>query len=239
MSKRDHQSIFLCSINDLMTSLAVVFILLLAVYANHAKAETVKFQKLIKELQTTAKGTFTIKEALKNKLKSQNIPFDNDDKDALALVYTAPDDKLQFDVDQAILHPSGKTYLNLFIPKIMNVLSEPSIATNIESILIEGHTDSDGEDEHNLKLSQERAFAVLTYSLNSCDLPHSQRDLFLNLTSINGRGERCLLPTGSREGNESKDESRRVLFKIRVKSVEQKTKDAQALTSAPAQLQTK
>ena len=48
-----------------------------------------------------------------------------------------------------------------------------------------------------------------------------QRDCLLNLASINGRGERDLIPIGARPGKENKSQSRRVEFKIRVKSYEQ------------------
>ncbi|MBY0549285.1 MAG: OmpA family protein [Candidatus Obscuribacterales bacterium] len=234
MSKRDHQSIFLSSINDLMTSLAVVFILLLVVYASNARAESMKLQQVIDELKGRAEGSFSVKEDLRQHLAKQNLQFANDDADALALVYSAPDDKLQFDTNKSDLHGEGARFLDGFVPKVMRVISAPAFASNVESILIEGHTDSDGDDERNLKLSQDRAFAVLRYSLNQCCLDQGQLDFLLNYTSINGRGERCLLPIGSQPGSENKARSRRVLFKIRVKSLEQKIHAAQETVGPPS-----
>ena len=63
--------------------------------------------------------------------------------------------------------------------------------------------------------------SVLKYGLNNTKLTNSQRECLLDLSSINGRGERDLIPIGSKPGRENKSLSRRVEFKIRVKSYEQ------------------
>lgn len=231
MSRRDHQAVFLTSLNDLMTSLAVVFILLLVVYASNAQANTTKLQKLIDQLKSSTKGTFTTKELIKNKLNQQGLAFSNDEVDPLALIYSAPEDKLLFDSGEAKLQHSGEDFLSRFIPQVMSVISADDVAPNVESILIEGHTDSKGDEDKNLELSQKRALAVLLYALNRCNITTVQRDVLLNDTSINGRGQRCLLPLGSKPGQEDMAASRRVVFKIRVKSLEQKIQRAKEATS--------
>jgi outer membrane protein OmpA-like peptidoglycan-associated protein len=65
------------------------------------------------------------------------------------------DSGLLFDVDKAVLKPASKTNLtNLAV--ILNKYPD----TNI---LLEGHTDSDGSEEHNLELSEMRSNSVANY----------------------------------------------------------------------------
>ncbi len=60
-----------------------------------------------------------------------------------------------FDVNKAALKPDAQTNLQE-LATVLNKYSD----TNI---LIEGHTDSDGTDEHNLDLSKQRAQSVANY----------------------------------------------------------------------------
>jgi outer membrane protein OmpA-like peptidoglycan-associated protein len=65
------------------------------------------------------------------------------------------DSGILFDVDKAALRPAAKTNLD----KLATILNKyPD--TNI---LIEGHTDATGSDEHNLELSRDRASSVANY----------------------------------------------------------------------------
>ncbi len=87
--------------------------------------------------------------------------------------------------------------------------------------MVEGHTDSTGTDEHNLQLSQERSLAVVQHTLDI--LGHDEPEdtaCFLDFVSANGRGSKE--PIRDVNGNEDKDRSRRVVFKIRVRSLEQR-----------------
>jgi outer membrane protein OmpA-like peptidoglycan-associated protein len=64
-------------------------------------------------------------------------------------------EKIQFEVNKSRILPVSYGILN----QVAQVMRDyPSIA-----IRIEGHTDSDGSDSYNLKLSQQRAAAVLDY----------------------------------------------------------------------------
>lgn len=65
------------------------------------------------------------------------------------------DSGLLFDVDKAVLKPASKTNLTE-LAVILNKYPDTEI-------LLEGHTDSDGTDEHNLQLSEMRANSVANY----------------------------------------------------------------------------
>lgn len=217
MSKGQGENFTLSAMTDLMTSLAVIFILLLVIYLNHS-------------YQETQKGSENRKLDLLKKLANVGIKAENDHKDPLALIIRVHDDTLQFDPDGAIIKSKGHVFLSSFIPKLTEIICSPETYNDVESILIQGFTDSDYTDEHNLELSQNRALIVLKYSLNNTKLNFRKRSCLLNLSSTNGRGEMDLLPFGSKPGKENKKQSRRVEFKIRVKSFEQKKKINNDLT---------
>jgi chemotaxis protein MotB len=208
MDNQDNNSSFSSALTDLMTSLAVIFILLLVVYLNHSYQEIYK-------------GSAHRREKVLETLKDSSIDAKNDENDPLSIVFAVEDNNLQFDLDKAAIKPDGQKYLNEFMPTLINTVCSQKNRHEIQAIQIIGYTDSQGDEEHNLKLSQDRALSVLKYGLNNTKLTSSQRECLLDLSSINGRGERDLIPMGSKPGKENKSLSRRVEFKIRVKSYEQ------------------
>ena len=90
----------------------------------------------------------------------------------------------------------------------------------ISAIVIEGHTDSSGTDAINLPFSQARSMAVVRESLNVLSKVAPERACFLTFLSASGRGSSEAILTAL--GNEDRDRSRRVEFKIRVRSLEQR-----------------
>ena len=235
---RTNESPFLGSVTDLMTSLAVIFIMLLVLYIAHYQHRLAALKQVLKtvvnitpreieilrrlpELEFGILRGQTIKKELKEALSKLRYKPEDDPRDVLAIVYHAQSENLQFDVDRSDLKDKGKQFLREFIPSLVEVLERPKFYGHVAAVVVEGHTDSDGDDEHNLQLSQQRSFAVLQFGLNDCSLKPREREHFLQLTSITGRGERGLLPPGAKAGSEQKDRSRRVEFIIRIKSFEQ------------------
>jgi outer membrane protein OmpA-like peptidoglycan-associated protein len=211
------------AMTDLMTSLAVIFILLLVIYLNHTYAETQKgsqtrMEKLKTELDTA--------------LKAQQITCDyNANKDPLSCTIRVHDDKLQFAFNIAALAPNGQTFLNWLTPRLTNVICNRSNRQDVESVFIQGFTDSVGDDNSNLKLSQERSFQVLSHALNKAGLSGKDKNCLLDVASTNGRGERELIKAHS--GKEDSNASRRVEFKIRVKSFELRQKAEKHISDTP------
>ena len=60
-----------------------------------------------------------------------------------------------FDVDKATLRPESESELAKLVETLKN--------NHTMKIQITGHTDSDGNEDHNLKLSEARALAVVDY----------------------------------------------------------------------------
>ncbi|MBX9573911.1 MAG: OmpA family protein [Candidatus Obscuribacterales bacterium] len=211
---------FLNSITDLMTSLFVVFVLLLIAFINRSYAET-------------REKSLTVRESLIKELNASGILATVDPKDPLMLLIIVREKDLQFDYNKSNLKPKGQEYLMKFIPSLSAVLTRPQFDREVQSIVIEGHTDSNGNDEHNLRLSQDRSFEVLRFALNGCHVSELQRNLFLDKVSVNGRGERDLLSNKNLDDEAWKAQCRRVEFKIRLRGFEQRSANKNSIEPKP------
>ena len=202
------------SFTDLMTSLAVIFILLLCTFMNNAFEESQSTRSMIVgKLQQQLKD-YVVKGVL----------VESDPNDPLALLILVPEDLLAFAVDRFEIPPKGKDFLVGFVPKLTDTIYNEEFRNDISSVVVEGHTDSQGTDTHNLKLSQNRSMEVVSESITIMenqvvDRHHEKIDYFLRVLSASGRGKQDLIMV---KGKEDPDKSRRVVFKIRVRSFEEK-----------------
>lgn len=208
------------SFTDLMTSLAVIFILLLCAQLNNIK-EDIK-----KEGEKTR--TSILDELQKEFKEYQGVEVKSDKNDPLALLIIVNEGLLAFELDKSLIPAGGKIFLREFIPKLSKIARLDKYKNEISSIVVEGHTDSVGTDQHNLELSQKRAMAVVSESLNALEEKSKseqggidERGQFLQLLSASGRGSAELVK--GETGEENRPLSRRVVFKIRMRSIEQKT----------------
>ncbi|MBL8207017.1 MAG: OmpA family protein [Blastocatellia bacterium] len=214
MAMESGNSALSSSMTDLMTSLAVIFILLLVATLNNAQqeGETTRnaiLQKLLERLQAEV-----------DEYKERGFEVKNDPKDPLGLIVVVPDGLLNFQVNRSEIPAGGIEFLQKIIPKMATTLCSEEFRHEMESIVIEGHTDSTGSDERNLPLSQERSLRVVQESLRILNDGSQDRSCFLELLSATGRGsvDRIL----DQEGKEDLNRSRRVIFKIRVRSLERR-----------------
>jgi outer membrane protein OmpA-like peptidoglycan-associated protein len=97
-----------------------------------------------------------------------------------------------FDVDKATLHPGAKANLD----KLAGILNKYEDT----DVLIEGHTDATGSEEHNLELSRQRAQSVANH-LASNDVPPTR-------FTIMGYGESQ--PVATNDTAEGRQANRRV-----------------------------
>lgn len=105
--------------------------------------------------------------------------------------------EILFDTNKATIKSSSATVLE----ELGNVLKEnPKI-----SISITGHTDSDGKDNDNQKLSEQRAISVKNYLASNFAIEKSRM-------TTNGKGE--TEPIAENSSEEGKKQNRRVEFKI-------------------------
>lgn len=215
-------------ITDLMTSLAVIFILLLTLFIRAQFASRQVSQDIRQD----------VIDAIIAKLKSSQdeslsqVRVAKDPNDPLGIEVVIRDPLLRFEPDKSNLGEDAKNFLNQFVPLLTMVICQDQ-RENIQTIVIEGHTDrtypaGKDPDEYNIPLSQNRARSVVEYALFVLKGTDEEgRDCFLNITSVNGRGLRE--PPLELIGKPDRDLTtldrqtmRRVVFKIRIKSTEQR-----------------
>jgi outer membrane protein OmpA-like peptidoglycan-associated protein len=91
------------------------------------------------------------------------------------------------------------------------------LRAQVAGVVIEGHTDDQGPDALNLRLSQERSFRVLVRGLEAIRAASpADYDCFAHLASASGRGEHELIYAADRQPD--RPASRRVVFKIFLRS---------------------
>ena len=205
---QDHLS---SSLTDLMTSLMVIFILLLLVF-----------------VQRTAGQDPAVAEELRQMLRNELTPKSFKDvaitRDRNVILVVVPNRLMNFKTGESTLKPEGEQFLRQYIPDFAEVVCRPKFRASVESIVVEGHTDkqpypglSPAESENrNLKLSQDRSMEVVKNALADLSANESDRACFLDKLSASGRGERD-------SEHLSDEESRRVILKIRVKVVDEKS----------------
>lgn len=130
------------------------------------------------------------------------------------------DASILFDYNKATLKPSGQEFLSEFLPRYADILLDPKYRDNISEIMIEGHTDPDGNYLFNLDLSQKRSLAVAEYCLGdkSNILSNDQLEEMRKLISATGRSYSN--PIYDEYGKVDMEASRRVEFLFRLKDEE-------------------
>jgi flagellar motor protein MotB len=206
----DHLS---SSLTDLMTSLMVIFVLLLVTKLNN---------------QAGAIGGRV--EDIIERLKLQGLVGQEGEeiqRNGNQIVIVVPEQLMSFkqakaELGGATLSEEGKGYLERHIPKWAEILCGPEIREQIDTVIVEGHSDirgfSDGNEqtnkERNLVLSQQRSMSVVSESLNILTDNESRKGCFLEILSATGRGD-----AHPRDMNDPySPKNRRVEFKIRVRS---------------------
>lgn len=116
-----------------------------------------------------------------------------------------------FDKDSFVLKDEAKASLRKILNEYFNAIFEdPKILSNIENIIIEGHTDSDGSYIYNLDLSQKRAYEVMNFIYTFYKNPKLQKLLMASGRSFSD-------PILS-NGVEDKEKSRRIEIKFSIKN---------------------
>jgi chemotaxis protein MotB len=121
-----------------------------------------------------------------------------------------------FDEGKSELKPNAKAFLkNAVYDYFQTITENKEINKYIDTIVIEGHTNSKGTFLYNLDLSQKRAYSVMDFLLS---LDFKNKDELRNLVVASGRS--YLDPIFDKNGKEDSEASRRIEIKLNIKNEE-------------------
>lgn len=206
------ENAFALSTGDLMASLLFIFILLLMGALLQVQEKAEQDEEIVKRYdQIKTQLYIDLQQEFKDDLAVWRATIDS----TLCIRFQEP--SMLFDEGQSLLKPKFKNILDDFFPRYIAVLSRDEYRDNIEEIRIEGHTNSNGGYYSNMELSQDRTRAVLQYcfSLMSDEL----EEWLKGLVTANGLSSSRLIL--KKNGEEDKDLSRRVEFRVRTNAEKQ------------------
>lgn len=224
------------SYSDIMSSLLLTFVLILSgtlietrLTYEAKEAELAEQAKIIEQQQGQIDTILGVRNELIDALKSEFSGSDfeiNIDPQTGAIVF---DSSLLFEKNQYVLREEGTTFLNSFLPKYFAILLSDNFSPYVAEIIVEGHTDTDGEYMYNLQLSQNRALAVANYCLDEKTglLNANELNQLRGLLTANGRS--WSTPIYHENGSVNMDASRRVEIKFRLKDEEMMAQLAEIL----------
>ncbi len=174
-------------------------------------------EKLMGEQQAKLDNIIGIRseliEALRNEFEHSSLSIAVDEKTGAISM----DSNILFEYNKSMLKTGGKDFLAEFMPRYLKILLSPKYSKYISEIVIEGHTDTDGDYLSNLQLSQQRAYSVAEYCTrkNSDFLTEREKGELEKVLSTVGKS--YSEPILKSDGSVDADASSRVeiLFRLR------------------------
>ena len=202
------ENAFSLSTGDLMAGLLFIFILLLMGALLQVQEKAEQDEEIVKRYDHIKTQLYIdLQEEFKKDLTVWRATIDS----TLCIRFQEP--SMLFDEGMDILKPNFQAILDDFFPRYIAVLSRPQYKDNIEEIRIEGHTNSNGGYYSNMKLTR----AVLQYCFSL--MKEEDVNWLRGLVTANGLSSSHLILTKS--GEEDKDLSRRVEFRVRTNAEKQ------------------
>lgn len=213
------------SISDVMAGLMVIFLFIAISYMVNANQKTERITELKVKVANLLDAYRNLQRALSEELQRE---FESDlvnwtgylDMETLSIRFKKP-----FAQGDATVPNSFKNVLHDFLPRYIAILTKDEYKEDIAEIRIEGHTSSEWHHEapldeayfNNMELSQNRSRNVLQYVLGIRDSKIIQdKDWIKKYLTANGLSSSKPIP--GPDGNENKEESRRVEFRVVTKS---------------------
>ena len=222
------------SVSDLMAGLMLIFLFIAIVYIRVQVAEKERAIEKTRELAQVQSQVqeivVTWQRSSERILDALHAEFEDDlprwnaeivPKD-ITIRFKAPE--VLFDRGTAALKPEFEVILDDFFPRYLDVLSRHLDV--IEEVRIEGHSSSEWMDGmepldaffENMRLSQDRTRTVLRHSLQLEAVEPNRAWATAKVTANGLSSSRLVL---SDTGEEDREASRRVEFKVRTKTEQQ------------------
>jgi chemotaxis protein MotB len=206
LAQESQEQEYWLSYSDVMAGLLMVFALMLFSALHHYQRRVVEVRDILevrRQIATSLMETF-------GQVPSLNVEVDSTTG---AIRFR---DQILFDEASAVLRPEGRAQLEAFATNYFAVLlGTPAYIEQLDEVVVEGHTNDNGPYMYNLRLSQDRAYAVMEFLLNNANLPSTDLKRFV---TANGRSYARLVMTD--EGEVDKERSRRIEIRFRLKDEE-------------------
>ena len=179
-----------------------------------------ELEKLMGEQQAKLDNIIGIRseliEALKKEFEHSSLSIAVDENTGAISM----DSSILFEYNKSVLKTGGKDFLGEFMPRYLKILLSPKYKKYISEIVIEGHTDTDGDYLSNLELSQQRAYSVADYCVrgNSDFLTDKEKEELEKVLSTVGKS--FSEPILKADGSVDADASRRVEIMFRLRDEE-------------------
>ena len=223
-SDSEHDEGFFVSMTDMMVGIIFLFIIMLMFFAMKFSDDSKDLRDELELLDGSKRTRDKIVEDIYNSLKNKGVDVKIDkDNGVLRLP-----ESILFASNKYTLTPNGQEDVKKLAHSLAEVLPcytrIPAIeqpkdclrtAFSLEALLIEGHTDSDGNEDYNWDLSMKRAFT--TYKLlikerselaKMCRKQSQGNETDFGLLSVAGYGQNR--PVLDEAGQENKNQSRRI-----------------------------
>ena len=220
------------SISDVMAGLMVIFLFIAISYMLNVRLKADEIIVYKNEVEKLLDAYKNLQAALYKELRAEfegdiakktqfrNVWRGHLDMETLSIRFKKP-----FKQGDAAVPNAFKNVLRDFFPRYIAILTKSEYRDGIAEIRIEGHTSGEWQREvtfdeayfKNMELSQNRSRNVLRYVLgiNRFQITLNKEWIKKNLTA-NGLSSSKLIRDSS--GNENKEESRRVEFRVVTKS---------------------
>jgi outer membrane protein OmpA-like peptidoglycan-associated protein len=201
------------SVSDLMAGLMVVFLFIAIALMRNAMIERNQIKDVAIAYQ---ENQLAIYNALIDEFDKDLEHWDATiDQDSLTFVFNSPD--ILFKTGEIQLNAQYKVLLKDFFPRYMDVLTP--FKTSISEVRIEGHTSSiwnsytSDTDAYffNMKLSQGRTRSVLEYIYDLDKVAIHKEWINRHIAAVGFSSSRNIVDG---KGNEDRDRSRRVSFRV-------------------------
>ena len=201
------------SVSDLMAGLMVVFLFIAIALMRNAMIERNQIKDVAIAYQ---ENQLAIYNALNDEFDKDLERWDATiDQDSLTFVFNSPD--ILFKTGEIQLNAQYKVLLKDFFPRYMDVLTP--FKMSISEVRIEGHTSSiwnsytNDTDAYffNMKLSQGRTRSVLEYIYDLDKVATHKEWINRHIAAVGFSSSRKIV---DRKGDEDRDRSRRVSFRV-------------------------
>jgi chemotaxis protein MotB len=211
--------------SDLMAGLLMVFAVVLIVLmidtqkkarlAREQSQENERQKLRLRELDSQTELTLGVRQRIVEKLSAaiDNRNVEIDPQTAAIRI----GDNVLFAENDAVVAESGKRTLDDVTNAYLSVfLNDVELRPSLSRIIVEGHTNDNGSYIYNLGLSQQRAFNVMEYVVESRATPEQAAFLKKYLVASG----RSMMDLRYKEGRVDKDTSRRIEIKFLLKDDE-------------------